>query len=108
MYELLWLKNLLIKFGFKLISPMSMYCDNKLSSILLKSDISCHTKHIELDWHLVWNIIVKKLIGTPFTSSLEQLANVLTKAALLVVFSNLYNKLGMIDIYIPIWDGALD
>jgi len=36
-----------------------------------------------------------------FTPSLKQLADLLTKAASPQVFSNLYNKLGMLDVYTP-------
>ena len=43
-----------------------------------------------------------------FTSSSKQLANLLTKVALPQVFSNLRNKLGMLDLYAPAWGEVLN
>lgn len=60
------------------------------------------TKHIEVNYHIVPDVMMKKLICTPFIPSLDQLADILTKSTSLRVFSNLYNKLYIIDIYFPI------
>lgn len=72
MCKLLCLKNLLIKFGFNPESSMSMHCGNQ-SVIYIAKNLVFHyrTKHIEVDCHLVRDIIV---------------------------FSNMFNKLDIIDI----------
>jgi len=49
-----------------------------------------------------------KVVTFQFTPSLEQLAYLLTKTVSPQVFSNLCNKLGMLDIYDPAWGGVLD
>jgi len=41
------------------------------------------------------------MISLSFTPSLKQLANLLIKTASPKVFSVLYSKLGMVDIYAP-------
>jgi len=59
------------------------------------------TKHIEVDCHFVRDAWTKKVVTFQFIPSSKQLANLLTKAASTQVFSNLCNKLGMLDIYTP-------
>lgn len=64
--ELLWLKNLLIEFGFKPKKPYSHALCNQLSSIAQNTMFHVHSKHIEADSYLVQYDIVKKLICSPF------------------------------------------
>jgi len=58
------------------------------------------TKHIEIDCHLVSDVLIKKVVFLPFTPS-KQLTDLLTKAASPKVFFILCSKLGMIDMYVP-------
>jgi len=59
------------------------------------------TKHIEVDRHFVRDAWTKKVVMFQFTLSLKQLADLLTKTASPQVFSTLYNKLGLLDVYAP-------
>ena len=65
------------------------------------------TKHIEIDYHFVRDACIKKVVTFQFTPSSKQLANLLTKAASPRLFSNLYNKVGMLDVYAPACGGVL-
>lgn len=88
--KLLWLKNLLTEFGFKLKYPTTMYCDNQ-SAIYTIKNLLFHdrTKYIKVDYHLVQDVMMKKVICIPFNPSSEQLTDILTKAASPTVFSSL-------------------
>jgi len=100
--EMMWLKNLLLEFGFRHLGYMSMFCDNQ-STIYIAQNQEFHekTKHIEVDCHLVRDAWTKKVISLPFTPSSKQLADLLTKAASPKVLSILCSNLGTVDIYAP-------
>jgi len=99
---MMWLKNLLLEFGFRHLGPMLMFCDNR-SAIYIAQNQEFHegTKHIEIDCYLVRNAWTKKVVSLPFTLSSKQLADLLTKTASPRVFSVLCSKLGRVDIYAP-------
>lgn len=79
--ELLWLKNLLIEFGFKPKGLMLVYCDNMYATYIAKNSVvHNYTKYTEVDCYLVRNATMKKVIYIPFTR-LEQLVNVFTKTS---------------------------
>jgi len=59
------------------------------------------TKHVEIDCHFVRDAWTKKVVKFQFTPSSKQLADLLTKAVSPQVFSNLCNKLDMLDVYAP-------
>jgi len=100
-YEMMWLKNML-ELDFRQPRPMPMFCDNQ-STIYIAQNLIFHerTKHIEVDCYLVKDAWTKKVVSLPFILSSKQLVDLLTKAASPKVFSVLYNKLYMIDIYAP-------
>jgi len=94
----------MIELGFKQSELISMYCDNQSAIyIVQKPMFHKRTKHIEVDYHMVRDAWTKKVVSLLFTSFSKQLADFLTKVASPQVFSNLYSKLGIIDIYAPAW-----
>jgi len=101
-YEMMWLKNLLLEFGFRHLGPMSIFYDNQFAIYIAQNqEFQERTKHIEVDCHLVRDAWTKKVISLSFTPSSKQLADLLTKTASPKVFSVLYSKLGMVDNYAP-------
>jgi len=99
--EMVWLKNLLMKLDFRQSGPMSMHCDNQFIIYIAQNHVFHErTKHIEVECHFVRDAWIKKVVNFQFAPS-KQLANLLTKIVSSRVFSNLYNKLGMLDIYAP-------
>ena len=57
------------------------------------------TKHIEIDCHLVRENVQARTVKTFHISTSKQPADVFTKSLGSPQFSNLLNKLGMINIY---------
>jgi hypothetical protein len=65
-YELTWLKYLLHNMMVSHSSPMTLYCDNQAALHITSNLVSHeHTKHIELDCHLVHEKIQVDLIIPP-------------------------------------------
>ena len=81
---------------------MLINCDNQ-SAIYIGQNHVFHEriKHIEFDCHFIRDTWMKKVVTFQFTPSSKQLADLLTKTASPQVFSNLCNKLGMLDVYAP-------
>ncbi|GAV66327.1 hypothetical protein CFOL_v3_09837, partial [Cephalotus follicularis] len=98
--ELMWLRSLFLEMGVLVSKPMKMFCDNQ-AAIYIASNPVYHkrTKHIEVDCHFVRDVVMKKLVETPFVSSSDQLANVLTKSLSAPNFRMCCNKLSMGDLY---------
>ena len=91
-----------MKLGFSMETPMAMYCDNQ-TTIFIANNPTFHEriKYIEIDCHYIQNMVMRGVISTPYTQSLEQLAYIFTKGLDVEVFATLYTKLDMIDTYTP-------
>ena len=100
--ELLWLKIILDDLKIKWETPMKLYCDNK-SAINIAHNPVQHdrTKHVEVDRHFIKEKLESGLICTPYISTENQLADVLTKGLMSSAFQKIVGKLGMENIYSP-------
>ncbi|WMV55458.1 hypothetical protein MTR67_048843 [Solanum verrucosum] len=100
--ELLWLKIILDDLKIRWKGHMRLYCDNK-STISIAHNPVQHdrTKHIEVDRHFIKEKLDKGLICTPFISTKDQVADVLTKGLPNNMFQDLISKQGMEDIHSP-------
>ena len=100
--SMVWLKDLLMELGLRQHGPMPMHYDNQ-SAIYIAHNPVFHerTKHIEINCHVVRDAWTKKIVTFQFTPSSKQLVDLLTKAASPQMFSNLCNKLGMLNLYAP-------
>lgn len=97
----LWLKNILDDLKIKWEGTMRLYCNNKsairISHNLVQRD---QMKHIEVDKLFIKEKLQSGLICTPFVSSKDQLADVLTKSLPSTMFQDVIIKLGMEDIHL--------
>ena len=97
---MIWLMNLLVELGFQQFASMHTHCDNQ-SAVYITQNPVFHerTKHIEVDCHFVKDAQTKKMVTFQFTHSSKQLEDLFTKVVSSQMFSNLCNKLGMLDFY---------
>ena len=59
------------------------------------------TKHIKEDCHFIRNMVMPKRTVTSYVTYGVQLSDTFTKVLFRKPFSNLCDKIGMIDIYAP-------
>ena len=74
-----WVQMVLKDLGLFLPNPPLIWCDN-LSTLAMASNLVFHarTKHIEVDYHFVWEKVVRRDVIVKFVS-MTQLAYILTK-----------------------------
>lgn len=77
--KVLWLRTLLCKMGFETQVPMSINSDNKAAISISHNPIQHdQTKHIKVNRHFIQEKLLGGLICTPFVTTDQQLADVLT------------------------------
>jgi hypothetical protein len=94
--EALWLRQILLEFGFQHQHPTSLWCDNQ-SAINLAKDHVQHQrrKHIELHMHFIRNLIHDQVIEVLFFPTEDQVADIFTKSLIEAKFSKLQSMLGV-------------
>lgn len=86
-----------------LSKPMTLYCDNKVAfHITANSIFHEHTKHIEMDCHLVCDQILSNNLCTSHIHSIDQVVDLFTKALANASFQHLLGKLGILQYHAPI------
>jgi hypothetical protein len=78
--ELLWIQSLLFDLGIQLSSPSKLWCDNIGATYLAANSVfHARTKHVEIDFHFVRDLVAARTLQIMFIPSKEQIAAVLTK-----------------------------
>ncbi|CAM8971434.1 unnamed protein product [Rhodiola kirilowii] len=79
--EVAWLVRVLADLQVFIQSPVPLHCDNHSAMHIAKNPVFHErTKHVELDCHVVRQHFLSGLISPQFISTLEQPADLLTKA----------------------------
>ncbi|PKU71107.1 Retrovirus-related Pol polyprotein from transposon TNT 1-94 [Dendrobium catenatum] len=92
--DVIWLRRLAADFLIPQSTPTQLYCDN-VSALALAHNPVFHaqTKHIEIDYHFISDHIKNRDIDVLHISSVDQPADLLTKALSAPRFTTLRTKL---------------
>ena len=77
---MLWLSYLLHDLHVPVKLPMIIHCDN-ISAIHMAANLVLHarTKHVEVDYHFVRDLVINNIIQVQFVRSNSQIADIFTK-----------------------------
>ena len=97
--EVKWLQSLLHELGQSSSSAPVLWCDNIGVTYLSTNPVfHARTKHIEIDFHFVRDMVASKSLLVKFLSTHDQLADLLTKPLSSPRFVLLRSKLNVIPI----------
>ena len=80
------------------LEPIAIHCDNQ-SCIKLSENTVFHvrSKHIEMRYHYVRDMVQKNILSIQYVSTAEQIADILTKPLSLTKFVYFRDKLGVVE-----------
>jgi len=96
--EAIWLRKILADLFDTKLDPTTIYCDNR-SCIKLSENPIFHdrSKHIEMKYHFIRDIVQKGAVNLRYVSTNEQVADILTKGLSKGKFEYFREKLGVIE-----------
>nr|GEV83730.1 hypothetical protein [Tanacetum cinerariifolium] len=79
--EIIWITHLLRELHVLPSGRPTLLCDNRSALFLSQNPISHkRAKHIDIDYHFVWEMVMSRKLHTKFLSSHIQLADIFTKS----------------------------
>jgi hypothetical protein len=94
--ELIWVQSLLKELGVHQTQSPVLWCDNIGATYLSSNPIfHARTKHIQVDFHFVWEHVTQKQQHILFISSKDQVANIFTKPLPLPMYEHCKRNLNL-------------
>ena len=91
--ELLYLFQLFEFLQVPVKKPMTIKCDNQGAIFLAKNESSTRTKHIDVRYHFIRDLVDSKMIELEYVGTKENVADMLTKNLPTQQFEKLTNEL---------------
>ena len=93
--QLLWMKNMLKDYGFPQTS-FNLYCDNTSAIQIAKNPVQhTKTKHIDLRYHFIRDLVEKNTLDLSYIPTERQLADIFTKPLDVIRFTDLRMSIGV-------------
>ena len=94
--EFIWVQSILKEFGVRSTQAPCSWCDNLGATYLSANHVfHARTKHIEIDFHFVREIVAEKKLEIHFIPSRDQVADGFTKALPYKPFEAFKNNLNL-------------
>ncbi|CAL9029449.1 unnamed protein product [Prunus brigantina] len=94
--ELVYISKLFKDIGLYLADPPTLWCDNQSAMALASNPVfHARTKHIEVDYHFIRELVLLGYVRLKFVSSSYQLADIFTKSLSTARFQFLCSKLSV-------------
>jgi hypothetical protein len=79
--EALWIRTFIAEVARPLTRPITIYCDNQSAIAIAKNDeFHARTKHIDIRYHFIRDIVAKQLITINYVNTNDNPADMLTKS----------------------------
>nr|KAJ0195950.1 hypothetical protein LSAT_V11C700347840 [Lactuca sativa] len=98
--EIVWILKLLCDLGITGLNPIKIFCDNESAiKLVLNPVFNERSKHFEVDLHFVREMVENGVIKVNKVDSLNQNADVLTKALGSSQHEYISSRLGLINVF---------
>jgi hypothetical protein len=96
--EAVWLRKLLSDLLRSELEPTVIHCDNQNGMKLTENPVfHDRSKHIEMRYHYIRDMIQKKVLSLQYVPTAEQIADIFTKPLPLIKFAYFRDKLGVAE-----------
>ncbi|KAL7129094.1 hypothetical protein ABFS83_13G040600 [Erythranthe nasuta] len=93
--QLLWMKQMVCDYGISQ-DLLHIYCDNMSAINISMNPVQhCRTKHIEIRYHFIRNLVEEGTVSLEYVTTEKQLADIFTKPVDAHSFDSLQNSLGI-------------
>ena len=94
--EISWLMKLLVDLDIEVCRPLRLFCDNMSNVHLAHNHVyHAHTKHIEVHYHFIREMVLKTWIELKHVKTEDQIADIFTKSLGREKFTSFRELLGV-------------
>ena len=96
--EVVWLHKLLTDLFNHEMDLTTIHCDNE-SCVNISENLVFHdkSKHIEIKYHYIKDVVQIKIVHMQYLSTHEQIANIFTKPLSKTNFNHFHERLGLVE-----------